>query len=78
MSLGTRVEAAVVVLMKASMVAALAYVVSLEFEQLKANAERARAEACIARQKNAINFSSMNELMAGHAGSILYKDCKHL
>ena len=62
---------------KASVVAVLGYIVSLECAQLKASVDRARAEACIARQKNAINFSTMNELMSGRVRG-LDKDCKNL
>jgi hypothetical protein len=75
-SFGARIEAAIAVTLKATVVALLAYIVSLECIQLKANTDRARAEACIARQKNAINFSSVAELMAGHAD--LDRECKYL
>ena len=75
-SFGARIEAATTVALKASMVAVLAYIVSLECAQLKAGVDRARAEACIARQKNAINFSTMNELLSGHAD--LDRECKGL
>jgi hypothetical protein len=76
-SFGARIEAAIAVALKASVVAVLAYIVSLECAQLKASVDRARAEACIARQKNAINFSTMNELLSGHHYD-LDKECKGL
>jgi hypothetical protein len=75
LSFGARIEAATAVALKASVVAVLAYIVSLECAQLKANVDRARAEACIARQQNAINFSTMSELTSGHL-SDLDKECK--
>ncbi|MBR0981270.1 hypothetical protein JQ630_28095 [Bradyrhizobium diazoefficiens] len=74
-SFGTRIEAATVIALKASVIAVLAYLVSLEGALLKANVDRAKAEACIARQKNAINFSTMNELMSGHLNE-LDRECK--
>jgi hypothetical protein len=77
LSFGARIEAATVVALKASVVAVLVYIVSLECAQLKASVDRARAEACISRQKNAINFSTMNELMSGHLND-LDRECKGL
>ncbi|WP_280706412.1 hypothetical protein [Bradyrhizobium sp. BR13661] len=76
-SFSARIEAAVVVALKAFVVAVLCYIVSLECAQLKASVDKARAEACIERQKNAINFSTMSELMSGHVRE-LEKDCKTL
>ena len=76
-SFGARIEAATTVALKASMVAVLVYLVSLECTLLKANVDRAKAESCIARQKNAINFSTMSELMSGHDND-LDRECKGL
>jgi hypothetical protein len=76
-SFPTRIEAAIAVALKASVVAVLAYIVSLECAQLKASVDRARAEACISRQKNAINFSTMSELLSDKM-SDLDKECKSL
>jgi hypothetical protein len=76
-SFADRIVAATTVALKASVVGVLVYIVSLECVQLKASVDRARAEACIARQKNAINFSTMNELMSGHLND-LDRECKGL
>jgi hypothetical protein len=73
-SFGARIEAAMAVALKASVVAVLAYIVSLECAQLKASVDKAKAEACIARQQNAINFSTAIELAEGHAD--LDRECK--
>ena len=77
LSLGARIDAALTVVLKASVVAVLAYIVSLECAQLKASVDRARAEACISRQKNAINFSTMSELLSDKM-SELDRECKGL
>jgi hypothetical protein len=77
LSFGARIEAAITVALKASVVAVLAYIVSLECAQLKASVDRARAEACISRQKNAINFSTMSELLSDKM-SELDRECKGL
>jgi hypothetical protein len=73
-----RMEAALTLVAKCVVIGMLAYIVSIEFAQLKALSDKARAEACIERQKNAVNFSTMNELMSGSADRDLNKDCKNL
>jgi hypothetical protein len=74
---GARLEAATAAALKASVVAVLVYLVSLECALLKANVDKAKAEACIERQKNAINFSTMSELLSGHNND-LDRECKTL
>jgi len=76
--LAQRVEALFTFAAKCAVIGVLAYVVELEFTQLKALSDKAKAEACIERQKNAINFSSMNELLSGHGMSDLDRECKNL
>ncbi len=71
-----RLEAAFTLVAKCVVIAVLAYIVSLEFTQLKALSDKAKAEACIERQKNAINFSTMNELLSGQATRDLDKECR--
>jgi hypothetical protein len=67
LSLGLKVAAIVVV----------GYFVYLEALQFRSTAYKAWAEACIERQKNAINFSSIGELMSGKGPySQLEQDCK--
>lgn len=74
-----RIEAALTLVAKCAVIAVLAYVVSIEFTQLKAMSDKAKAEACIERQKNAINFSTMSELMSGNGPDRdLDKDCRNL
>ena len=55
------------------MIAVIAYVASLEFTQLKAGAERAKAEACSARMNAIINSVPMNKWHEANAA--LFKDC---
>ncbi len=74
-----RMEAALTLVAKCVVIGVLAYIVSIEFTQLKALSDKAKAEACIERQKNAINFSTMNELMSGNGPDRdLNKDCRNL
>ncbi len=73
-----RMEAALSLVAKCVVIGMLAYIVSIEFTQLKALSDKAKAEACIERQKNAINFSTMNELLSGNVERELNKECKNL
>jgi len=66
-SLGVKAVAAVVI----------GYFVYLEALQFRSAAYKAWADACIERQKNAINFSPMNELLTGNAAlRALDKECR--
>jgi hypothetical protein len=77
--LTVRLQAATVIVLKICMVAVLGYIVSLEVVQLKAMSDKARAEACIERQKNAINFSSIDELLSPNGPARAFdKECKNL
>ncbi len=68
-----RLEAAVALVAKCAVIGVLAYVVDLEFIQLKASAERTRAEACSARTKAIIDTVPMNRI--GEAAELVAKDC---
>jgi hypothetical protein len=71
--LAARLEAAIVIVLKVSMVAVLGYIVSLEFFQLKAMVDKTRAEACSARMKmiaETLPFSQWPEANAAYE-----KDC---
>ena len=60
-----RMEAAFTLVAKCAVIAVLAYVVQLEFVTLKANAQRAKADACEASMKALIDTMPANELMSG-------------
>ncbi len=68
-----RMEAALTLVAKCAVIGVLAYVVDLEFIQLKASAERTRAEACSARTKAIIDTVPMNRI--GEAAELVAKDC---
>ncbi len=57
-----RIEAAVALVAKCAVIAVLAYVVDLEFVTLKANAQRAKADACETTMKALIDSSPLMEL----------------
>lgn len=67
------------VVFKLFVIGVLACLLSLEYSLLRAHVDKARAEACIERQKNAINFSTVNELRSGGGPSIaLNRECRGL
>jgi hypothetical protein len=57
-----RIEAAVALVAKCAVIGVLAYVVDLEFVTLKANAQRAKADACETTMKALIDSSPLMEL----------------
>jgi hypothetical protein len=57
-----RIEAAVALVAKCAVIGVLAYVVDLEFITLKANAQRAKADACETTMKALIDSSPLMEL----------------
>ena len=59
-----RLEAAFALVAKCAVIAVLAYVVDLEFVTLKANAQRAKADACETSMKALIDTSTWNELLS--------------
>jgi len=72
----TRISGAVSLGVKAIAAVVIGYFVYLEALQFRSAAYKAWADACIERQKNAINFSTMNELLSGNGpGHDLDKEC---
>ena len=72
-SAAARLGAAVTLILKAAVVAVLAYVVSLEFSQLQSMVAKARAEACSARMTMIANTLSPSEWPKANAE--YEKDC---
>lgn len=72
----TRIASAASVTAKTAAVVVFGYFVYLEALQLRSAAYKAWAEACIERQKNAINFSTLRELESGERDAKLNAECK--
>jgi hypothetical protein len=75
----TRISGAVSFGVKVAAAVMVGYFVYLEALQFRSAAYKSWAEACIERQKSAINFSSINELMSGafsDATRKLEQECK--
>jgi hypothetical protein len=71
-----RIGGALSLSLKAAAIVVVGYFVYLEALQFRASAYKAWAEACIQRQQNAINFSTMSELMSGNTPDrTLDRDC---
>ena len=71
-----RMEAAFSLVAKCAVIAVLAYVVQLEFVTLKANAQRAKADACQSAHKGADRTSStMNELLSSSTNQKIDELC---
>jgi hypothetical protein len=70
-----RIEAVFLLVAKCAVIGVLAYVVQLEFVTLKANAQRARAEACETTMKALIGSSTWNELLNGTATRKIEEAC---
>jgi hypothetical protein len=72
----TRISGALSLAAKAAAAVVVGYFLYLEGLQLRSSAYKAWAEACIERQKNAINFSSLSDLLSGsRAERELDKEC---
>ena len=72
-SAATRLGAAVTLILKAAVIAVLAYVVSLEFSQLQSMAAKTKAEACSARMAMIANTLSPDQW--GKANAEYNRDC---
>lgn len=70
-----RAGGAISLALKTAAVVVIGYFVYLEAMQFRAAAYKAWADACIARQQNAVNFSTMDELLSGNDHQ-LDSDCK--
>lgn len=71
----TRVSASLAMTVKIAALMVIGYVAYIEAVQLRSQAYKSWAEACIERQKNAINFTPMNKLLSGEAMRELDKEC---
>jgi hypothetical protein len=70
-----RIEAAFTLIAKCAIIGVLAYVVQLEFVTLKANAQRAKAEACQTTIKALIDSTPLNELLNGSTNKKIDEAC---
>jgi hypothetical protein len=70
-----RMEAAFSLVAKCAVIAVLAYVVQLEFVTLKANAQRAKADACEASLKALMDTSTWNELLSSSTNQKIDELC---
>ncbi len=73
--MATRVGGAMALTVKMVALIAIGYFVYLEALQLRSVAYKSWAEACIERQKNAINFTPLNKLISGELTRDLDKEC---
>ncbi len=71
-----RIEALFLLVAKCAVIGVLAYVVDLEFVTLKANAQRAKADACQTSIKALIDSTTMAELLSAATMKKIDELCK--